>query len=132
MENENVQKKVSFNNHVQAWVLERLGSFISDDSNDGNTNISNSEEKISLCSIIEPTDNPLKEILSKKEVRKIEVRNRLHDLKIRGIDCLVRNKDRSVVRLVDAEIWYDKEGKYYQPEDYDDKCEICNNFCLIS
>tara|TARA_A100001015_G_scaffold230956_1_gene261412 strand:- start:3327 stop:3728 length:402 start_codon:yes stop_codon:yes gene_type:complete len=133
MESEDIQKKsVSFNNNVQSWVLERFGSFISEDSNDSSVNISNSEEKIDSSSLIEPTTDPLKEILSKKGGRKIVVRNRLHDLKIRGVNCIVRDKDRSVVRLINAEVWYDKEGNYYQPEDYDDKCEICNNFCLIS
>ena len=126
---EDVQKKsVSFNAIVQSFSLERFGSFYSNDSNENSTNIDDMEENSKLEEKKESVNSPLFNI--KKQ--KINVRNRLHDLKIRGINCLVRNKDRSVVKLFKADVWYDKKGNYIQPEDYDDKCEFCNNICLIS
>lgn len=123
---EDVQKKsVSFNAIVQSFSLERFGSFYSNDSNENNNG--DMEEDSKLEEKKEHVNSPLFNI--KKQ--KINVRNRLHDLKIRGINRLVRNKDRSVVKLINADQWYDKEGNYIQPEDYDDKCEFCNNICLI-
>ena len=123
---EDVQKKsVSFNAIVQSFSLERFGSFYSNDSNENNNG--DMEEDSKLEEKKEHVNSPLFNI--KKQ--KINVRNRLHDLKIRGINRLVRNKDRSVVKLINADQSYDKEGNYIQPEDYDDKCEFCNNICLI-
>ena len=59
--------------------------------------------------------------------------NRLKDINLRGHDCLVYNRNKKVVKLKDAEIWY-KNGKYVQPTvvKKNENCNICCNICCIS
>lgn len=55
--------------------------------------------------------------------------NRLNDINLRGHDCLVYDRNKKVVKLKNAEIWYNN-GIYVEPYIFEKNIEICNICCI--
>ena len=56
--------------------------------------------------------------------------SRESDIEKRGKDILVYDYNREIVKLVDAQIWYNYDGDYVEPSEYKKK-NCFYLFCLI-
>lgn len=54
------------------------------------------------------------------------IKDRHEDIKSRGGDCMVHDYDGKKVMLRNAKIWFNNDGNYVEPRDYD-TCEFCSS-----
>ena len=58
-------------------------------------------------------------------------KSRDDDISLRGGNIIVYDYNGKRVKLMDAEIWYNNDGDYVEPREYEEK-GLCDEICVIS